>query len=126
MAHTKAMQQLLSLSGTIYSDVPIVQGQLGWLDGLNFKEAALDVWILRLYADAGLPVLLLETAISPEGPWTVIATYNTPGYQHHQEYFTTTSGATDKFQRFIRWRLDISDDTMSSWDLCMRICALLK
>jgi hypothetical protein len=64
--------------------------------------------------------------MGPEGPWTVIATYNTPGYQHHQEYFTTTSGATDKFQRFIRWRLDISDDTMSSWDLCMRICALLK
>jgi hypothetical protein len=127
MAHTKAMQRLLTLCGTIYSDVPIIQAQEGWLDGLDFKEAVLDVLILRHDDSApGLQVLYLETAISPEGPWTAIATYNTAGYQHHQEYFSTASGATDKFQRFIRWRLDISDTDLNDWYTCFRICAVLK
>lgn len=126
MATTKAMQRLLALCGTIYSSVPVVQAQEGWVDGLNFKEVAIDVLILRLNDAVGQPVLLLETAISPEGPWTAIATYNTAGYQHHQEYFTTARGATDKFQRFIRWRLDISDITMTGWEACFRICATMK
>jgi hypothetical protein len=126
MAHTKAMQRLLTLVGTIFSSVSIVQPVEGWIDGKDFKEVALDVLILRHNDSGGQQVLYLETAISPEGPWTVIATYNTAGYQHHQEYFTTTSGATDQFQRFIRWRLDISDSNLLDWATCFRICAVVK
>lgn len=126
MAHAKAMQRLLTLCGTIDSVVPIIQSPDGWIDGKDFKEVAMDVLLLRNNDTIGQQILYLETAIAPEGPWTVIATYNTPGYQHHQEYFTTTSGATDQFQRFIRWRLDISDNTLADWATCLRICAVVK
>jgi hypothetical protein len=126
MAHSKAMQRLLTICGTIFSDVSIVQSPEGWIDGQDYRDIAIDVLLLQHDDSGGQQVLYLETAVSPEGPWTAIATYNAPGYQHHQEYFTRMSGATDQFQRYIRWRLDISDSNLVDWATCMRICATMK
>ena len=126
MGKAIAMQRWLTLCGAADSAVPVVQSQAGWLDGMNFKDAAIDVLILRNDAGTAQQILYLETAISPEGPWTVIATYNTGGYQHDITYFTTADGATNSFERFIRWRLDIDVATLAAWETCFRICAVVK
>ena len=126
MGRAIAMQPWLTLCGAADSAVPVIQSQSGWLDAMNFKDAAIDVLILRNDAGTAQQVLYLETAISPEGPWTVIATYNTGGYQHDLKYFTTTNGATNSFERFIRWRLDIDVATLADWETCFRICAVVK
>ena len=122
------MQRWITLCGAANSAVPVIQSQSGWLDGMNFKDAAIDVLILRNNAGTAQQILYLETAIAPEGPWTVIATYNTGGYQHDIKYFTTTNGATNSFERFIRWRLDISASApaLAAWETCFRICAVVK
>jgi hypothetical protein len=125
---TIPMQPVLALSGDSYSDEPVVQSMKGWADGVDFKEAVLDVLLLRNYggASSGQQVLHLETAISPEGPWTTVVSFNTPGYQHSLTYCATKEGATNKFERFIRWRLDISDTNLVNWESCFRICVVFK
>jgi hypothetical protein len=128
MGMTMAMQRTLALTGDSYSTEPVVQPVKGWVDGRDYKEAVVDLLLLRNYggASAGQQVLYIETAVSPEGPWTTIASYNTATYQHDITYCATKEGATTKFERFIRWRLDISDPNLANWETCFRICVVLK
>ena len=62
---------------------------------------------------------------SAEGPWTALATF-TGGYCKTTKYFTAREGGGSQFERFIRWKLDRSDATLTTWKTCFRICAVLK
>jgi hypothetical protein len=119
------MQPFITLKGAADSTTPIIQPVEDWLDGGNFKEATLDVWVLQNTADTSNADLVLETAISPSGPWTALVTFGT-GATHVVKYYTSNEEGTDQFERFIRWKLDRSSGTLVNWTTCFRICAVVK
>jgi hypothetical protein len=121
-----AMQRWVTLCGASDSPIPIVQSESGWLDALNARDLAIDVLILRNDANTGQQSLVLETAISPEGPWTALEAFNTGGYQHDITYYSRAEGATDAFERFVRWRLDLDTGTPANWETTFRICVVAK
>jgi hypothetical protein len=121
-----AMQRWITLCGAADSAVPIIQSESGWVDALNHKDLAIDVLILRNDAGTAQQLLILETAVSPEGPWTTLETFNSGGYQHDITYYSRNDGATNDFERFIRWRLDIDVATLANWETTFRICVVAK
>ena len=125
MSRAIPMQPFITLKGAADSSTPIIQAVEDWLDGGNFKEATLDVWILQNTADTSNANLVLETSISPSGPWTSLVTFGA-GATHVIKYYTSNEEGTDQFERFIRWKLDRSSGTLANWTTCFRICAVVK
>ncbi len=119
------MQPLVTYKGAATSTTPIIQPAALWLNGQDAMETGLDILILQQAAGTGTLNLVLETSISAEGPWTPLATF-TGGYCKTTKYFTAREGGTDKFQRFIRWKLDRSAPTLAEWYITFRICATVR
>ena len=125
MGKTIPTQRLITVKGAGNSTTPIVQAAGMWIDGRDFKDVAIDVLVLQNTAAVSNASLVLETAMSSEGPWTAIATFGA-GYCKTIKYFTSREGGTDKFERFIRYKIDRSGGTLSDWTLCFKLCATLK
>jgi len=119
------MQPLVTFKGAASGANPIIQPAVLWLNGQDATEVALDILILQHTAGTGIVNLVLETSISAEGPWTPLATF-AGGYCKTTKYFTAREGGTDKFERFIRWKLDRSGPTLASWTTTFRICATVR
>jgi len=118
------MQPLITLKGATLYGI-IVQTARLWLDGLDFKEIALDIWLLKSEAVGGtLPNLNIQTAASVEGPWTTVATINA-AYTQTRVFLTSREGGTVQFQRLARWELD-PRAASGNWQACFQICATMK
>ena len=79
--------------------------------------------VLQNTSTAGNANIVLQTAVSAEGPWTDLATFGL-GYCRTIKYFTSNEPGTDQFERFIRWQIDRSAAT--NWETSFRICAVMK
>lgn len=127
---TFPMQPWITLKGSTQTTTAIVQPGKDWLDGQGYKEAGLNLEILENTPSTTPSVLVLETAIAPEGPWTPLASFGGgtwgAGYTCTSLYFTAREGGTDLYQRFIRWKLDNSFSSSAVWTATFRICATLR
>ena len=117
------MQPWITLKGAGSSSTAVVQPASQWLNGENFQQAAIDMLVLQNTSTAGNANIVLQTAVSAEGPWTDLATFGL-GYCRTIKYFTSNEPGTDQFERFIRWQIDRSAAT--NWETSFRICAVMK
>jgi len=91
-----------TLKGTVSSTQEIIQRRATWVDAESYKDAVIGVEILT-HTNC---TLSLQTAVAPEGPWTTLASFT--GTTQTTKYYTSRETGTDKFDRFIRWKLDRS------------------
>jgi len=128
MGKTIAMQPWITLKGCTAYTAVLIQPVEGWINGENFTDAALNISLVGGLTSAGntLCSLVIETASAPEGPWSPIATI-AAAYSQTTKYFTSrASENTDKFERFLRWKLDPSLVTAADWTMTFKICATVK
>ena len=127
MGKSIPMQSLITVKGASYSTTPVIQTAKGWLNAEDYKEACIDMLILENTATTAVccAILEIETAISAEGPWKTLATYGN-GYCKTELYLTSNEGGTDRFERFLRWKLDRGTESPEAWKICFRICAVVK
>ena len=122
MGKTIPMQPWISFQVDQSMD-DIIQPAAGWLDCKDFRHLTLDVRVMENAAGTGAASLVLETAQSPTGPWTSLATYGA-GYTHAVSSFE--DDASPYLERFVRWSLDLSDVSLDAWKTSFRICATLR
>ena len=101
----------------------IIQPVAGWLDSKDHRHVTLDVRVLENDSSAGAASLVLETAQSPAGPWTTLDTH---GAGYTQDVSIFKDDASPYVERFVRWRLDLSDGALADWKATFRICATLR
>jgi len=101
-----------TVKGTEASTAVIIQRKDTWVDAAQYLNAVVG---LRVLTHTNC-TLSLETAVSPEGPWTSIADFT--GATQTTKYFTSREDGTNKFQRFLRWKLDRS---VADWQTSFRI-----
>ena len=116
MGKTIPMQPWISFQVDQSMD-DIIQPAAGWLDGKDFRHLTLDVRVMENAAGTGAASLVLETAQSPTGPWTSLATYGA-GYTHAVSSFE--DDASPYLERFVRWSLDLSDVSLDAWKTSFR------
>jgi len=102
----------------------IIQPAAGWLDCRDFRHLTLDVRVLENNASGYAAAVEVETAQSPTGPWTQLKRYAVAGSSFNVDSFTDDS--TPFLERFVRWRLDLSDGSLANWVVCFRICATVR
>ena len=96
-----------------------------WLDLKDADEAMVSVQVLQRYPAASLS-LILETALVPEGPWVEVETLSgTPAATVTEVYLTSKSSGTDRFQRYLRWRLD-GQGGDQTWVACFKMGAIVR
>ncbi len=128
MGKTIAMQPWITLKGSPAYTAVLIQPVEGWVNGENFTEAALNIALAGSLTTSGstLCSLVIETASAPEGPWSAVATVNAASLQTTMYFTSRASENTDKFERFLRWKLDPSLVTASDWTMTFKICATMK
>jgi hypothetical protein len=123
MGKTIAMQPISSFQVDVNKD-DIIQPAAGWLDCKDFRHLTLDVRITENASTAGTGALELETAQSSTGPWIQLVRYAAAGATHAVSSYT--DDASPYLERFVRWRLDLSDVALVDWRMTFRICATLR
>ncbi len=123
MGKTIAMQPISSFQVDVDKD-DIIQPAAGWLDCKDFRHLTLDVRITENASTAGGGALELETAQSPTGPWTSLVRYAAAGSTHAVS--TYNDDGSPYLERFVRWRLDLSDTALVGFRMTFRICATLR
>jgi len=120
------MQPWITIKGSTSYTTALLQPVEGWVNGENFPEAALNLALVGNVASTGstLCSLVIETASAPEGPWSAIATLSA-AYCQTTKYFTTRESGTNKFERFLRWKLD-PVGVIGNWTTTFKICADMK
>jgi len=99
MGQTYEMAPWTTLRGTSGSTEEIIQRRDTWVDAESLKEAVICIQVLT-HTNCTLSI---QTAVMPEGPWTSIADFTAS--TNTTKYFSSTEAATDKFQRFLRWKI---------------------
>jgi hypothetical protein len=122
MNRTIPMQKWTTFSGATTA-VKLVQPRSGWVDAGDAAEAVFDIQTIRADARCSLKIM---TAISGEGPWKQVLAITTNTMTHDQTYAAAKEGATRQFARLLRWELDVTADTGTTWDMCFKICVTLR
>lgn len=110
--HVYELAPWTTLRGSSASTEIIIQRRDTWVDAESNKEAVVSIQVLT-HTNC---TLSLQTAVMPEGPWTSIADFTAA--TNTTKYFSSTESATNKFQRFLRWKLDRS---VANWQTGFRI-----
>lgn len=128
MGKTIPMQPWVTIRGVSATKFNIVQPAPGWVDGQSAEEVCLAIELAANTVSAGATycALVIQTASSPEGPWTSLLTLTDAGYTRLTKYFSAKSTATDRFQRFVRWQLTPPSDLSGNWTMTYRICATVR
>ena len=93
----------------------MIQDQAGWLDTKGFKRLVLSAQVMQ-HTNV---TLTIETAATLAGPWNTAATIAATG----TTYIQAEENATNKLERFVRWKVVSSDVT---WTTCFWFGAELK
>ena len=72
------------------------------------------------------PALLIQTAVSEDGPWTDVAIYTVAGVQT-PVFLRRNPGDTSAQQMmgFLRWRLQETENG-DEWTVCFRVTAAIE
>ena len=119
------LQPWTTIKGTTSYVDPIVQPQARCADAEQADQVALGISILGNTVGAGsLCNLLIQTALVPEGPWATLTTI-TAAATEANAYYTTDEEGTNRFQRFLRWKLDPSG-CGGDWSMTFKIDGVMK
>ncbi len=95
----------------------IIANDENWLDTEGLEKLYLKIQALRCCG----ATLVLEQAMSPEGPWTTIkAIPSTTNYTVTTANLAIDGTSPDNLERYIRWHVQ---SALSTWDTCFRINA---
>ena len=118
------MQELITFWGTTLTADPILMPRP--MNVQPYKELSLNVEVIENRCSGTPAQLILETGIGAEGPWWPLATYSSSGYCCASLYLTARESGTNKFQRFVRWKIDNSGAGNPVWSMTFRICATMR
>jgi len=74
------------------------------------------------------PLLRIETAISDEGPWETVESWNSTQAGEHWLYLRREPGAptNQRMARYLRWAVVEQPAGSGAWHVCFRVTALLE
>lgn len=116
MFNEVTVQDHTGLIGALATDVVIQDSDLQ-IDTDIFDSVQFRVEILQI-TDGDLHI---ETALSPEGPWTSLTSYNSAGQNTIE--MECDPNATYQLERYLRWRFAANAAT---WDICFMIAAVFE
>lgn len=106
-------QKLITLTGELSTDEAI-QDMEGWDDTEGTRMLVVSAVVPKLLDCA----LYVETAASINGPWTSVSIAATG-----VTLFEADAAATNKLQRYVRWRVDATAD---DWEACFALEGVTK
>jgi hypothetical protein len=92
----------------------MVQPAGQWLHGLNFASYLLKAELMHLTGCT----LVIESALTVEGPWTTVATLAAAG---STEAILSSEGGPTVFSNHVRWRVEPG---AGAWSLCFKLVAV--
>jgi hypothetical protein len=94
----------------------VVPGEDRWVDTEGLEQLVIKVQTIECLS----ATLVVEKAMSPEGPWTSVLNVGTTGVASAILSTEYGAGATYMMERYVRWHVE---SNMSSWKTCFRINA---
>ena len=121
-------QPWTTIRGVSATKFNIVQPAQMWVDGDTADEVCLEIAMPCNTVSAGATycALVIQTASSPEGPWTGLLTIADANFTQTTRYFTSHESGTNRFQRFLRWQIAPPSDLSGNWTMTFRICATMR
>ena len=128
MGKTYPMQKWVTIRGLSATKFNIVQPAETWVDGDDADEVCLAIAMPSNTVSAGATycALVIQTASSPEGPWTGLLTIADANFTQTTRYYTSSEGGTNRFQRFLRWQITPPSDLSGNWAMTFKICATVR
>ena len=134
MSGSVQIQDWLTLTGVAAatSSVKLLPHRDLWLWIGDAPGAVVMTEIVDLSGGTTKPALVIETAVSEDGPWTAVATYNTVGATVNPLYLkrNPADSGSQHMAGFLRWAViegaDTTDPDPVAWVLCFRITAILE
>ena len=120
------LQPYVTVKGTTSYVDPLVQPQNKCADGEQADQVALGISILGNTVASGstLCSLVIQGALVPEGPWASLTTISLASVET-RHYYTSDEEGTNRFQRFLRWKLDPSG-CADDWSMTFKIDGVMK
>ena len=120
------MQPWLTMKGaTVYTSA-LVQPQDRCPDGQEADQVSLAIQVLGNTVASGTTLcdLVIQSSLVPEGPWETLSTI-TAASTVVRQYYTSDEEGTNRFQRFLRWKLDPSG-CIDDWTMTFKVDGVMK
>ena len=96
----------------------LIQREGNWLRTDDIENLVLESQVLMMSG----ATLVIESAMSKEGPWSPVATITSNAYAVTTHMLTKEPGGDAPLRRYVRWHLG-GDGATTNWQACFRINA---